>query len=80
MSSPIVSERDLSELRLLTVAEVADRVRLSKMSVYRLIHAGQLPALKLGGSYRVSQTALTRFLHGSASHPSPDRDAALTAR
>jgi len=59
---------------------VADRVRLSKMSVYRLIHAGELPALKLGGSYRVSQTALARFLHGSSSHASLDRDTALTAQ
>jgi predicted DNA-binding transcriptional regulator AlpA len=33
--------RDLSEVRFLTVAEVADMMRVSKMTVYRLVHAGE---------------------------------------
>jgi excisionase family DNA binding protein len=32
--------RDLSEVRFLTVAEVADMMRVSKMTVYRLVHSG----------------------------------------
>ena len=44
----------LSEVKLLTVAEVAAVMRVSKMTVYRLVHAGDLPAVRVGRSYRVS--------------------------
>jgi excisionase family DNA binding protein len=50
---------------LLTVAEVADVLRVSNMTVYRLIKAGELPALRVGKNYRIRETDLTRFLdHG----------------
>ena len=38
------TERQLAEVRFLTVAEVASIMRVSKMTVYRLVHAGELPA------------------------------------
>ncbi|KXC04561.1 helix-turn-helix domain-containing protein [Microbacterium hominis] len=50
---------DLSDVRFLTVAEVADIMRVSKMTVYRLVHAGELPAVRFGRSYRVPETAVT---------------------
>ena len=46
-------ERPLAEVRFLTVAEVAAIMRVSKMTVYRLVHAGDLPALRVGRSFRV---------------------------
>ncbi len=49
---------DLSEVRLLTVAEVADMMRVSKMTVYRLVHAGELPAIRFGRSFRVPESAV----------------------
>ena len=48
--------------KFLTVAEVAAIVRLSKMSVYRLIHSGQLEAVQFGRSFRVSEKALDAYL------------------
>ena len=42
----------------LTVAEVADIMRVSKMTVYRLVHAGDLPAVRFGRSYRVPLEAV----------------------
>jgi excisionase family DNA binding protein len=48
--------------KFLTVAEVAAIVRLSKMSVYRLIHSGQLEAVQFGRSFRVSEKALNAYL------------------
>lgn len=47
---------------LLTVAEVAARMRVSKMTVYRLIHAGELPALRVGRSFRVPAKAASDYL------------------
>ncbi len=48
--------------RFYTVAEVAATIRLSKMSVYRLIHSGQLEAVQFGRSFRVSEHALNAYL------------------
>jgi excisionase family DNA binding protein len=50
--------RDLSEVKFLTVAEVADMMRVSKMTVYRLVHSGELPAIRFGRSFRVPESAV----------------------
>ena len=39
----------------LTVAEVAAQMRVSKMTVYRLVHAGELEAVRVGRSFRVPE-------------------------
>ena len=49
----------------LTVAEVADIMRVSKMTVYRLVHAGDLPAVRVGRSFRVNENAVTEYLDSS---------------
>ncbi|ARJ04383.1 excisionase [Cnuibacter physcomitrellae] len=49
---------DLSDVRFLTVAEVADMMRVSKMTVYRLVHSGELPAIRFGRSFRVPESAV----------------------
>lgn len=51
----------------LTVAEVALAMRVSKMTVYRLVHAGELPAVRFGRSYRVPAAAVKEYL-GSEGH------------
>ena len=53
---------DLSGVRFLTVAEVAALMRVSKMSVYRLIHAGELEAVRFGRSFRVPEAAVHAYL------------------
>jgi excisionase family DNA binding protein len=49
---------DLPDVRFLTVAEVAELMRVSKMTVYRLVHAGELPAVRFGRSYRVPESVV----------------------
>jgi excisionase family DNA binding protein len=48
--------------RFLTVAEVADIMRVSTMTVYRLIKAGDLRAIRVGKSYRLSEDDVDRYL------------------
>jgi excisionase family DNA binding protein len=48
----------LADARFLTVAEVADMMRVSRMTVYRLVHSGDLPAIRFGRSYRVPESAV----------------------
>jgi len=52
----------VSDDRLLTVQEVADLMRVSTMTVYRLIKAGQLSALRVGRSWRLRAAEVERFL------------------
>lgn len=53
------------EMRFLTVAEVAAMMRVSKMTVYRLVHSGELPAVRVGRSFRVPENAIEAYLQGS---------------
>jgi len=53
----------LSEVRFLTVAEVAALMRVSKMTVYRLVHAGDLAAVRVGRSFRVPEAAVHAYLN-----------------
>jgi excisionase family DNA binding protein len=48
--------------RFLTAAEVAELLRVSTMTGYRLIKAGQLPAVRVGKSYRVREDDVDRYL------------------
>lgn len=50
------------ELKFFTVAEVAAQIRVSKMTVYRLVHSGELEAVRVGRSFRVSEKALREYL------------------
>ncbi len=52
----------LSEVRFLTVAEVATLMRVSKMTVYRLVHSGELHAVRVGRSFRVPEHAVHAYL------------------
>lgn len=47
---------------LLTVAEVASELRVSTMTVYRLINAGDLPAFRIGKNYRIKRADLDAYL------------------
>lgn len=55
----------ISEVKFLTVAEVAAVMRVSKMTVYRLVHAGDLPAVRVGRSFRVPEDAVNEYLRKS---------------
>ena len=55
-------EGGLTTGRFLTVAEVARYLRVSNMTVYRLINAGQLAAVRVGRGYRIREEDVTRYL------------------
>ncbi|WP_049822218.1 helix-turn-helix domain-containing protein [Arthrobacter sp. H41] len=47
---------------LMTVAEVAEAMRVSKMTVYRLVHAGEMGSVRIGRSYRIPESALEQYI------------------
>ncbi|HEX4867184.1 MAG TPA: helix-turn-helix domain-containing protein [Acidimicrobiales bacterium] len=48
--------------RFLTPAEVAELLRVSSMTVYRLIKSGELRAARIGKSYRISEDDVDAYL------------------
>ncbi len=55
----------VTKTQFLTVAEVAALMRVSKMTVYRLVHNGELPAVRVGRSFRVHAKAVHDLLESS---------------
>jgi excisionase family DNA binding protein len=53
---------DAVGLRFATVSEVARRLRVSNMTVYRLVKAGQLPAVRVGRGYRIREEDVLSYL------------------
>lgn len=47
---------------LLTIEEVAKKLKISKYTVIRLIHGGKLEYIKIGSRYRVSPEALGNYI------------------
>jgi excisionase family DNA binding protein len=47
---------------LLTVTEVAEIARVSRMTIYRLVHSGELPCARVGHSLRIPDSAVRRLL------------------
>ncbi|WP_154402196.1 helix-turn-helix domain-containing protein [Ornithinimicrobium cavernae] len=66
----MAEEHRLGEMSFMTVAEVAAVMRVSKMTVYRLVHSGELPSVRVGRSFRVPEKAVQDYLedsfHGTA--------------
>ena len=56
----------VADHRLLTVREVADDVRVSTMTVYRLIKSGALPAIRVGKHFRIRTSDLEAYLESKS--------------
>jgi len=51
---------------LLTVDEVAKELRVSRMTAYRRVHDGSIPALRIGRNIRVTEKALDAYIRTCA--------------
>ncbi len=68
-----------SHASLLPIREVAELMRVSRMSVYRLVHAGALPAVRVGGALHVPEPAVHEHLRSSAAVPGGRAGSSATA-
>ena len=59
--------RDKMKEKLLTINEITAILKVSKLTIYRYIKAGKLPAYKVGRDYRVKQEDFERFLEKNKS-------------
>jgi excisionase family DNA binding protein len=51
----------------MTIAEVAAALRVSKMTVYRLVKSHALASVRFGKSYRIPETAVEEYIRQAGS-------------
>jgi excisionase family DNA binding protein len=59
---PVPMPATKPKLAFYTPAELAKELRVSKMTVYRLIHDGELDAVQIGRSFRIYVTSVREYL------------------
>lgn len=64
--APVLAPRLSANDSLLTAIEAARLLRVSKMTVYRLIHDGEIPALRIGRSFRIPKSELQAYVTRAA--------------
>ena len=55
-------KENLDNIRLLTLNEAADLLHVSTRTLQRMIHSGEMPALKVGGQWRVREAQLRQWV------------------
>lgn len=60
---PLMDDND-QPLRFLTTHETAELLQVSKRTLQRMINRKDLPAFKVGGQWRIHETALAKWLEG----------------
>jgi len=52
-----------TSVKLLTPSEAASLLKVSKRTLQRMIQAKQIPAFKVGGQWRISESRLEEWVH-----------------
>ncbi|ENG1327120.1 methylation-associated defense system helix-turn-helix domain-containing protein MAD1 [Rhodanobacter soli] len=63
-----------AESEILTLEEVAAYLKAGKRTVYRLAQKGDIPAFKLGGTWRFRRSELDSWIASSISKMKPETD------
>ena len=57
-------ENELEPLKLLTLNEAAELLQVSRRTLQRMLNRKELPALKVGGQWRIHEKRLAQWLEG----------------
>lgn len=60
---------DEEQSEYMSVAEVADKLNVSPMTIYREIHVGRLPTVRVGRMYRIPRSSFTSYLNTHIYNP-----------
>ena len=53
-----------AELKFLTLEEAARLLQISKRTIFRLVHRKTIPALKVGGQWRIRESQFRNWIEG----------------
>lgn len=55
--------------KLLTTRELEERLQLDRVTIYRMVKDGELPAMRVGGQWRFSSDAIDAWLRAQSGEP-----------
>ena len=58
----------MQEIKVYTLEEVEDILKVTKRTMYNYIKGGRLKAIKMGGRWRVRHEDLDAFMTGTTEH------------
>lgn len=73
-----MAERRRTPVDLMTAAQVAEYLQLHKLTIYKYIREGRLPAVRLGRSLRIMKADVERFLEERKEAPGVARPPAVS--
>lgn len=62
-------EDAFEELSFKTVAEVASALRVSRMTVYRMVKSGTMESIRVGRGFRIPERAVDAYIEGATVTP-----------
>lgn len=68
----MVNESDFYGDDFMTVGEVAELLRVSKMTIYRMVHSGEMLSIRLGRSFRLPRRSVDNYIRSSMTGLEPD--------
>ena len=57
-----MTDMDLNKTEIMTVNEVAEYLKISEVTTYKLVQEGKIPAFKIGRHWRVKRIDLGEFI------------------
>lgn len=57
-----MKDMNLNETEIMTVNEVAEYLKISEVTTYKLVQEGKIPAFKIGRHWRVMRIDLGEFI------------------
>jgi excisionase family DNA binding protein len=59
---------------IMTIREVSDYLKVTERTIYRLAAGKQIPAFKVGGSWRFSRSEIDQWIKSQSSMPMEQAD------
>jgi excisionase family DNA binding protein len=61
-------------VNIMTIKEVSDFLKVTERTIYRLAAGKQIPAFKVGGSWRFSRSEIDQWIKSQSSMPMDQAD------
>jgi excisionase family DNA binding protein len=61
-------------VNIMTIKEVSDYLKVTERTIYRLAAGKQIPAFKVGGSWRFSRSEIDQWIKSQSSMPMDQAD------
>ena len=62
-----------AEMEIMTVQELAQYLRLAEATIYRLAQAGEIPAVKVGRTWRFKKELINKWIREESAQRLPEK-------